>query len=176
MIGPGDGILKFWGKLTNEQISSLVNIYNEGVPLEVLSRSFNISKGYASDVGRSGRIVSKKRGGVKNIKMTSLASKVLFQELTKDPKKTGAELAKALEASDVKVKASTVNKHLSSGAMAKHGCPSFTFKRLVSHPEERNSSETLTARVKYVNKYLYYKNRGTVFIFIDVTKFNATDF
>ena len=60
--------------------------------------------------------------------------------------------------------------------MIKHGCPSFTFKRLVCHPEERNSSRTLIARVKYVHEYLYYKNRGTVFIFIDETKFNATDF
>ena len=119
---------------------------------------------------------NQKRGGAKDIKMTSLASKILSQELMKDPKKTGTELAKVLEANGVSVKASTVNKHLTSGAMIKHGCPSFTFKRLVCHPEERNSSRTLTARVKYVHEYLYYKNRGTVFIFIDETKFNATDF
>ena len=49
--------------------------------------------------------------------MTSLASMVLSQELMKDHKKTGTELAKVLEANGVSVKASTVNKHLTSGAM-----------------------------------------------------------
>ena len=53
---------KHRGRLTNEQRSSLVSLYNEGVPLEVLSKSFNISKGYASVVGRSGRTESKKKG------------------------------------------------------------------------------------------------------------------
>ena len=47
----------------------------------------------------------KKGGGAKNIKMTSLASKILSQELMKDPKKTGRELAKVLEANGVSVKA-----------------------------------------------------------------------
>ena len=50
--------------------------------------------------------------------------------------------------------------------MIKHGCPSFTFKRLVCHPKERDTSRTLTVRVKYVHEHLYYKNRGTVFILL----------
>ena len=69
-----------------------------------------------------------------------------------------------------------MNKHLISGKMVKDGCPSFTFKRLCVHHEERYSERVKEARVAYLKSYLHYKERGTVFIFIDETHFRATDF
>ena len=77
---------------------------------------------------------------------------------------------------NIQVKPSTVNKHLVSGAMVRDGCPGFTFKRLCVHHEERYSERVKEARVAYLRSYLHYKERGTVFIFIDETHFRATDF
>ena len=164
------------GKLTNEQRERLIAMYQKGHSLADIAEAFGISKSHAYTVGRSGQAEAKPRGGAKNVKMTQEASALLACELQKNPQCTGKELVKVLSSSGIHVTPSTVNRHLVSGAMVRDGYPNFTFKRLSIHHEERYSERVKEARVEYIKSYSYYKEKGTVFIFIDETHFRATDF
>ena len=164
------------GHLTDEQRGRLITMFQKGKPIKDIIEAFGISRNYAYAVGKSGRSAAMPRGGARNVKMTDEASALVAQELMRNPQSTGKDLVKVLSSKGIDVKPSTVNKHLISGAMLKAGQPNFTFKRLVIHHEARDSDRIKDARVEYIKAYLHYKQHGAVFIFIDETPFQATDF